>query len=36
MNAACEELELHILHMAHMDSIDFDSKPILGIDPVFV
>jgi len=27
----CEGLELHILHRPHMDSIDLDPQPILGI-----
>jgi hypothetical protein len=27
----CEGLELHILHVPHMDSIDLDPQPILGI-----
>jgi len=27
----CEGLELHILHKPHMDSIDLDPQPILGI-----
>jgi hypothetical protein len=27
----CEGLELHILHWTHMDSIDFDPPPILGM-----
>ena len=27
----CEGLELHILHRPHMDSIDLDPHPILGM-----
>jgi hypothetical protein len=27
----CEGLELHILHRPHMDSIDLDPQPILGM-----
>jgi hypothetical protein len=27
----CEGLELHILHKPHMDSIDLDPQPILGM-----
>ena len=27
----CEGLELHILHRPHMDSIDLDLLPILGM-----
>jgi len=27
----CEGLELHILHRPHMDSIDLDPPPILGM-----
>jgi len=27
----CEGLELHILHWPHMDSIDLDPQPILGM-----
>jgi len=27
----CEGLELHILHWPHMDLIDLDPQPILGI-----
>jgi hypothetical protein len=27
----CEGLELHILYRPHMDSIDLDPQPILGI-----
>jgi len=27
----CEGLELHFLHRPHMDSIDLDPQPILGM-----
>jgi hypothetical protein len=27
----CEGLELHILHWPHMDSIDLDLQPLLGV-----
>jgi len=27
----CEGFELHILHRPHMDSIDLDPQPILGM-----
>ena len=27
----CEGLELHILHRPHMDLIDLDPQPILGM-----
>ena len=27
----CEGLELHILHWPHMDLIDLDPQPMLGI-----
>jgi len=31
LKVGCEGLELHILHRPHIDSIDLDPQPILGI-----
>jgi len=31
----CEGLELHILLWPHMDSIDLDPQPILGMVPEY-
>jgi hypothetical protein len=31
LEVGCEGLELHILHRPHIDSIDLDPQPILGM-----